>query len=248
MNNTILRIAFTPGEPAGIGPDLAIALAQQSHQHEIVAFADPELLQLRAEQLGLPLTLRQVDWNTPAQACTAGELVYQPIKLATPSIAGLLNNQNGGYVLDTLDAAIDACRENRCAALVTGPVQKSAINDYLEESNKPKAENTYFSGHTEYLAANTNTEKVVMMLATEGLRVALATTHLPLRDVADAITETELSQVIRILQTSLQQQFAIRAPRILVCGLNPHAGEGGHMGREEIDISSPHWTSCALKV
>lgn len=239
MNTTSLRIALTPGEPAGIGPDLAIALSQKSHQHEIVAFADPELLQLRAEQLGLSVTLRQVDWDAPAQACAAGELAYQPIKLATPSIAGLLNKQNGGYVLDTLDAAINACRENRCAALVTGPVQKSAINDYLETSSSSKADNTYFSGHTEYLAANTDTEKVVMMLATEGLRVALATTHLPLRDVADAINEVELSQVIRILQQSLQQQFAIRAPRILVCGLNPHAGEGGHMGREEIDIIEP---------
>lgn len=239
MNTATLRIALTPGEPAGIGPDLAIKLAQESHAHEIVAFADPELLQKRAAQLQLPIALRQVDWSAPAQASGAGELVYAPITLNAPCAAGTLNSQNGGYVLDTLDAALAACRDNRCCALVTGPVQKSAINDYLEASKCDGKSNHYFSGHTEYLADNTDTEKVVMMLATEGLRVALATTHLPLREVADAINETELSQVIRILHQSLQQQFAISAPRILVCGLNPHAGEGGHMGREEIDIIEP---------
>ena len=248
MINTPLRIAFTPGEPAGIGPDLAIQLAQISQQHEIVVFADPDLLRLRAAQLQLPLILRQVDWQAPAQISSAGELSYQPIALKTPSIAGQINSLNGGYVLDTLDAALTACGDMRCAALVTGPVQKSAINDFIQaDSVSQKGNMPLFSGHTEYLAEHTGTQKVVMMLATEGLRVSLATTHLPLKDVAAAINEPELSQVIRILHKSLQQQFGIAKPRILVCGLNPHAGEGGHMGREEIDIIEPALAKLRLE-
>jgi 4-hydroxythreonine-4-phosphate dehydrogenase len=223
------RIALTPGEPAGIGPDLVIALAQQAQQHEIVAIADPQLLQARAQQLNLPLRLREINPQEPPRPGVAGELAVLPVALAGQVIPGKLNVKNAPYILQTLDAAIDGCLSGNFAALVTGPVQKSVIND----AGIP------FSGHTEYLADKTRTPKVVMMLATEGLRVALATTHLPLKDVAAAITRDELTQVTEILQRDMQLQFGIKEPRILVCGLNPHAGEGGHLGREEIEVIEP---------
>jgi len=223
------RIALTPGEPAGIGPDLAITLAQQAQQHEIVAIADPELLQARAKALGMTLVLRQVNFADAPRPLAAGELAIYPVALAESARAGVLNIRNAHYILRTLDVAIEGCIAGHFAALVTGPVHKSVINDA----------GIVFSGHTEYLAEKTATDKVVMMLATEGLRVALATTHLPLKDVAAAINAEELTQVIRILQRDMQTQFGIAAPRILVCGLNPHAGEGGHLGREEIDVIEP---------
>lgn len=223
------RIALTPGEPAGIGPDLVVTLAQEPQAHEIVAIADPDLLLARAKQLGLPLQIRVVNPADAPKPSAAGELAVLPIALATEVKAGELNVRNAGYILNTLDAAISGCVSGEFAALVTGPVQKSVINDA----------GIAFSGHTEYLADKTATEKVVMMLATKGLRVALATTHLPLKDVAAAINEKELMQVIRILQRDLQQQFGIAEPKIYVCGLNPHAGEGGHLGREEIEIIEP---------
>jgi 4-hydroxythreonine-4-phosphate dehydrogenase len=223
------RIALTPGEPAGIGPDLVVTLAQQAQAHEIVAIADPQLLQTRAQQLGLSLTLREINLQDAPRPNAAGELAILPIELAEPTVPGKLNVRNAPYILRTLDAAIEGCVAGHFAALVTGPVQKSIINDA----------GIAFSGHTEYLAEKTHTEKVVMMLATEGLRVALATTHLPLKDVAAAITEAELMQVTEILHRDMQLQFGITHPRILVCGLNPHAGEGGHLGREEIDVIEP---------
>ena len=223
------RIALTPGEPAGIGPDLVVALAQAAQQHEIVAIADPDMLQSRAAILKLPLKIRIIDINEPPRASVAGELAVLPIDLNENVTLGVLSVANAPYILKTLDAAIEGCISNSFSALVTGPVHKSVINDA----------GIAFSGHTEYLADKTNTEKVVMMLATQGLRVALATTHLPLKDVAAAINEKELIQVIEILHRDLQIQFGIKQPRIYVCGLNPHAGEGGHLGREEIDIIEP---------
>jgi 4-hydroxythreonine-4-phosphate dehydrogenase len=223
------RIALTPGEPAGIGPDLIITLAQQAQAHEIVAIADPHLLQTRAQQLGFHLQLREINLHDIPRPSAAGELAILPVALAEPAIPGKLNVRNAPYILHTLDAAIEGCVAGHFAALVTGPVQKSIINDA----------GIAFSGHTEYLAEKTHTAKVVMMLATDGLRVALATTHLPLKDVAAAITEAELTQVTEILHRDMQVQFGIVQPRILVCGLNPHAGEGGHLGREEIDIIEP---------
>ncbi len=223
------RIALTPGEPAGIGPDLVVSLAQQPQAHEIVAIADPHLLRARAVQLGLPLQLREINLHDAPRPSVAGELAVLPVALADAAEPGKLNVHNASYILQTLDAAISGCMAGDFAALVTGPVQKSVIN----EAGIP------FSGHTEYLADKTRTAKVVMMLATEGLRVALATTHLPLKDVAAAITRDELLQVIEILQRDLQMQFGIAQPRILVCGLNPHAGEGGHLGREEIEVIEP---------
>ncbi|MES2674129.1 MAG: 4-hydroxythreonine-4-phosphate dehydrogenase PdxA [Pseudomonadota bacterium] len=229
MAANCFRLALTPGEPAGIGPDLVVTLAQEMQMHEIVAIADPQLLLSRASLLGLPLNLREIHLDDAPRPSVAGELAILPIALGAPAQAGVLDADNATYILKTLDAAIDGCVKKQFAALVTGPVHKSVIND----AGIP------FSGHTEYLAEKTATEKVVMMLATEGLRVALATTHLPLKDVAAAINATELTQVIVILQRDLQQQFGIANPRILVCGLNPHAGEGGHLGREEIDIIEP---------
>ena len=223
------RIALTPGEPAGIGPDLVVALAQAAQQHEIVAIGDPDMLQSRAAILKLPLKIRIIDINEPPRASVAGELAVLPIDLNENVTLGVLSVANAPYILKTLDAAIEGCISNSFSALVTGPVHKSVINDA----------GIAFSGHTEYLADKTNTEKVVMMLATQGLRVALATTHLPLKDVAAAINEKELIQVIEILDRDLQIQFGIKQPRIYVCGLNPHAGEGGHLGREEIDIIEP---------
>ncbi len=224
-----IRLALTPGEPAGIGPDLAIQLAQQPRTDEIVAIADPDLLQARARTLGLPLTLRELNPNEAPRPQAAGELTVAPVPLRASCEAGELNPANSAYVLQTLDLAIAGCQAETFHGLITGPVHKGVIND----AGIP------FSGHTEYLADKTGTARVVMMLATEGLRVALATTHLPLRDVADALNETLLTEVLDILHGDLQRDFGIAQPRILVCGLNPHAGEGGHLGREEIDLIEP---------
>ena len=222
-----LRLALTPGEPAGIGPDLLISLVQNGCDHELVAYADPQLLQHRAAELNLNLALREP--GASPKPLKPGELAIVPITLAEPAVAGQLNRANGDYVLHCLDAAIADCQRNFCQAMVTGPVQKSIINDAGHA----------FTGHTEYLAEKTATPLVVMMLATTELRVALATTHLPLRDVADSITQASLTEVINILIADLQRKFAVPSPTILVCGLNPHAGESGHLGREEIEIISP---------
>lgn len=223
------RIAFTPGEPAGIGPDLAVLLAQQPLAAEIVAVADPDLLLQRARQRGVPLQLREVDLTTTPRAHEPGTLSVLPVPLAAPARAGTLDTANAPYVLDTLRRATALCQQKLCAALVTGPVHKGVIND----AGIP------FTGHTEFLAELTHTPRVVMMLATPGLRVALATTHLPLRAVADAITPELLREVIGILHHDLRTKFGLARPRILVCGLNPHAGEGGHLGREELEVIGP---------
>ncbi len=224
-----LRIGITPGEPAGIGPDLIIQLAQQSWPVELVVCADPELLLARAALLKLPLKLIAFDANSPAQPQQAGSLTIAPFKLVNTTIPGQLDESNGSYVIETLTFAGEQAMSGGFAAIVTGPVHKGIIN----KAGIP------FSGHTEFFAHQSNTPYVVMMLATEGLRVALATTHIPLAYVAKAITRERLLQVIRILHQDLQQKFAINNPRIYVCGLNPHAGEDGHLGREEIDVIKP---------
>ncbi|POB00001.1 4-hydroxythreonine-4-phosphate dehydrogenase PdxA [Chromobacterium sinusclupearum] len=224
MNRPVL--AITAGEPAGIGPDLTLRLPELAPRSRCVVVADRGLLAERAAQLGLAITL--VDYRRD-QPAPAGALEVLHVPLAAPSTPGQLDPTNGRYVLDTLDAAIDGCMTGEFAAMVTAPVHKGVIND----AGVP------FTGHTEYLAERTGAKKVVMMLAGGGMRVALATTHLPLRDVADAITALLLDEVIRILHADLVGKFGIAAPRILVAGLNPHAGEGGHMGREEIDIIEP---------
>ena len=220
-----ISLALTPGEPAGVGPDLLIQTVQKAHKHVMVAFADPDLLLNRASQLGLPLTLVE-----PSDRPTvASELAVVPIRLSEPVVPGQLAVGNAQYVLDCIDAAVKAVQAGDCHGLVTGPVQKSILNDA----------GIIFTGHTEYLAALTHTKTVVMMLATERLRVALATTHLPLRDVADAITPDLLNNILTILCLDLRTKFGINNPRVLVCGLNPHAGEGGHLGSEEIDVITP---------
>ncbi len=223
------RIAITPGEPAGIGPDLVLTLSQTTHDYEPVIIADPSLLAERAKELNLKVSIKTVSAKDPVSLPSIGALHVLPVPQVQPTQAGVLNKQNARYVLNTLDTAVHSCTQKHFNAFVTGPVHKGIIN----EAGIP------FSGHTEYLAAQTKTKKVVMMLATEGLRVALATTHLPLREVASAITFEALHEVIQILHHDLQDLFGLKKPRILVCGLNPHAGEGGHLGHEEIDIIEP---------
>ncbi len=221
--NICHRIALTAGEPAGIGPDLCIQLAQHQQSCELVVIADPQLLQQRAEQLGIPIKLELTDLSKPATVPAEGTLRYLPIELAEPVLAGVLNSLNSAYVLNTLQLALDGCLDGTFDAVVTAPVHKGVIND---------AEFA-FSGHTEFFADGAGVEQVVMMLATPTLRVALATTHLPLKMVSEAITQASLTRVIEIIHQGLS------SPRIAVCGLNPHAGEGGHLGTEEIEVISP---------
>jgi 4-hydroxythreonine-4-phosphate dehydrogenase len=227
--SVIKRIALTPGEPSGIGPDLILALAQQKHEAQLVALADPELLRQRAKLLGIPIKLLETDLSVPRQLAEAGELYVLPHKLKAPVTAGELNHLNSRYVLDTLQTALDGCLSKQFDAVVTAPVHKGIINESGE----------VFTGHTEFFADGAGVKKVVMMLATESLKVALATTHLPLREVADAITTEELQDVIVIIHKAMQQHFGLTLPKIAVCGLNPHAGEDGHLGREEIDTIQP---------
>lgn len=229
MMSVYPRIAITPGEPAGIGPDLCISLAQRFHEAELVVVADPALLESRAAQLGLPLRLEPLQRGHAPQAQRSGSLKIMPIELHKPVTCGVVDPANAPYVLESLRTAVHGCRDGLFSAMVTGPVHKAAINDA----------GFSFSGHTEFLADITNTRQVVMMLLTEGLRVALATTHIPIRDVSAAINAPHLEGVIRIIHRDLQTRFGIPQPRILVCGLNPHAGEGGHLGREEQEIIEP---------
>lgn len=223
------RVVITPGEPAGVGPDLVIALAQQAWPAELVVCADPALLLERAALLQLPITLREYQPDVPAQPQAEKTLTILPIKLHSKALPGQLDVNNGAYVVETLARACDGCLRGEFAALITGPVHKGIIND----AGVP------FTGHTEFFAERSHRNRVVMMLATEELRVALATTHLPLLDVPAAITPQTLTEVITILNHDLRTKFGIDEPQIYVCGLNPHAGEGGHMGREEIDVIIP---------
>ncbi len=219
-------LAITPGEPAGIGPDLICELKPGAFSNRLLIIADPDLLIHRAKQLGCSIELNVV---SSAQDCIPGHLNVLPVKLATPAVSGQLDSSNGAYVVECLEQAVRLCSSQECAAMVTGPVNKAAINEA----------GISFSGHTEWLADRTHTPRVVMMLATEKLRVALVTTHLPLRQVPDAITEEAVSETLRILHEDLDKKFKIKEPRILVCGLNPHAGESGYLGREEIDVITP---------
>ena len=227
---TAKRFALTPGEPAGIGPDLCLLLARDSQPHALIAIASIELMRVRAAELGLDITLIEVTPDRwPDQPAAAGSLYVWDTPLASPVMSGQLTAANAPYVLITLQRAGNGCLDGSFAGMITAPVHKGVIN----EAGIP------FSGHTEFLAELTGTEQVVMMLATRGLRVALVTTHLPLKDVAAAITAERLQRVTRILHTDLVSKFGIARPRILVCGLNPHAGEGGHLGREEIEVIEP---------
>jgi len=229
MTDPVLRIAVTPGEPAGIGPDLCLLLAQQPQDLELVTLCDPQLLEARAARLGLPFSYRRFVPGSVPRGTRAGELCVLPVALRAPVECGVLDRANAPYVLETLDRAIEGCLQGTFAALVTGPVHKAAINDA----------GIAFSGHTEYLAEATHTGDVVMMLATDELRVALVTTHAPLADISALITQDRLRRVIRVLHEALQTRFGIARPHIKVCGLNPHAGESGHLGHEEIDTIIP---------
>lgn len=223
------RLALTPGEPAGIGPDLAVQLAQQALPAELVVISEPGLLEARARQIGLPLTLYAFDAGAPPQPHQAGRLCIAPVALTAPVRCGHGDPAQARHVLATLERATAGCLAGEFDALVTGPVHKGLINEA----------GIAFSGHTEWLAERTGAALPVMMLVAPGLRVALATTHLPLRAVPDAITRESLTRVLTVLERDLRQRYGLDAPRILVCGLNPHAGEGGHLGNEELRVLVP---------
>lgn len=220
-------IIITAGEPAGIGPDLCVLLAERPAPARVVIAADRELIAGRARLLGKSIKLR--DYQPSHSPPPTGTLDILHVPLPSPAHPGQLDPSHAGYVLETLRRAVDGCGTGEFDALVTGPVHKGVIN----EAGIP------FTGHTEFLADLTGTPRVVMMLAGCGLRVALATTHLALRDVADTITPEVLVETIEILHRDLVRRFRIDHPRILVAGLNPHAGEGGHLGREEIEVIGP---------
>ena len=225
MNQQTPVIALTPGEPAGIGPDLVVKLAQDLPvaNRRLVVLADPHVIHDRAAQLGM--RFEAPEWHAGSDA----PFSLLPIPAAIKVRTGHLDAGNSQYVLDTLNRAVNGCLKNEFHALVTGPVHKGVIN---------KA-GIRFSGHTEFLAQQCGVDRVVMMLVADTLRVALATTHIPLNHVSDAITQELLEQTVRILQQDLVNRFGIAHPRILVCGLNPHAGESGYLGHEEIDTIGP---------
>jgi len=229
MPDRVARLLITPGEPAGIGPDLLLRLAQQPDASEWVVIADPAMLERRARRLGLPITLLPAELDRAPQSRPAGSLKVLAEPLGATEQAGQPDPRNAAYLLNTLRRATAACMAAQAEALVTGPVQKSSI-----------AEGGFaFSGHTEFLAELCGAALPVMLLVAGTLRVALVTTHLPLRAVADAITSDRLAQVARIFERGLREQFGIDHPRLLVCGLNPHAGESGHLGHEEIEVIAP---------
>ncbi|MCB1615583.1 MAG: 4-hydroxythreonine-4-phosphate dehydrogenase PdxA [Pseudomonadales bacterium] len=221
-------VAISSGEPAGIGPDIIIQIAQKKRQELLLVFGDPDVFLERAQQLNLPLKIESFSQanNITTDAAT---LTFHPISCPSPVIAGHVSPSNAPYVLQCISQAVESCVNGNTSALVTAPVHKGVINQ----------SGVFFSGHTEFIAELTNTEHVVMMLATEGLRVALATTHLPLKEVASAITQQNLLQTILILENALAKYFCRNKPYIAICGLNPHAGEDGHLGTEEKNIIEP---------
>ena len=230
MENHKLRIAITAGEPAGIGPDIILTLLQQQQWPvDLVVIADPAVLRERAQQLGINLRLRPYTPDEAQRPCEAGECFILPVACAAPVTTGVLDPANAEYVLQTLRRASAGCMSGEFAAMVTAPLHKGIIND----AGIP------FTGHTEFLAELTHTPLPVMMLTAGTLRVALATTHVPLGMVSFLITPELLEDVLVILQRDLQEKFGIPDPHILVCGLNPHAGESGHLGMEEIEVIAP---------
>jgi len=243
MNNITTRLVVTPGEPAGIGPDLIIRLAQQQRQRPIIAIADPQLLRDRAQHIGLPIEIISVDrerlkayWQSTYYTGQR-QILCLPVSLKAPVSIGQLNVNNAAYVLETLKTATELCLNGSAGGLVTGPLHKGIIN----QAGIP------FTGHTEFLAELSNSKQVIMMLATEGLRVALVTTHLPLKDITTAISKELLYRVMTILDGEMKQKFALKNPQIYVCGLNPHAGEDGHLGREELDTIIPTIKKCQVE-
>lgn len=229
MPATTPKLLITPGEPAGIGPELVLRAVASGLPCPAAAIACPNVLKHYADLLQLPVAIHILENATAPLSDAKNTLNVIPVATREATTPGKLNQNNAEYVIQTLAIANDLCVSGDYDAVVTGPVQKSVINDA----------GIAFSGHTEFFAERSHTKKVVMMLATEGLRVALATTHLPLKDVSAAITEESLHEVISILIRELTEKFAIKSPNILVAGLNPHAGEGGHLGMEEIETIIP---------
>lgn len=225
----IPRIIVTSGEPAGIGPDTCVMLAQMDWRADLIVAGDVGLLAATASQLGLPLRIVEYDPASKPAVHVGGTMKVIDFPTARPVSAGHLDPHNAAYVLAMLDRACDGCTNGEFAAMVTAPVQKSTIMDA----------GYAFTGHTEYLAARTRAALPVMMLLSGELRVALVTTHLALADVPRAITRDRLAATLRIVHTDLERHFGIPEPRILVLGLNPHAGESGHLGREELDVIEP---------
>lgn len=232
QGSPIKPLVITPGEPAGVGPELILQMLQEGFTAPMVVMADKRMLQDRAELLGVTLSIIDFDASFDESlflSLPQNTLVVHDVALAEACQPGQLNSKNAPYVLRCLDLAIEGCLNGRFSALVTGPLHKGVVN----EAGIP------FTGHTEHLQLRCSVNKVVMMLASPRMRVALASTHLPLKDVAQSITQDSLREVMAILISDLQNKFGIPEPRILVAGLNPHAGEDGHMGREEIDVIRP---------
>ncbi|WP_180041722.1 MULTISPECIES: 4-hydroxythreonine-4-phosphate dehydrogenase PdxA [unclassified Acinetobacter] len=223
----MLPLYITSGEPAGIGPDICLSLANRIDERPIVVLIDKDLLLKRAQQLKLEVEL--IDYVGQEESAALGQLYVEHVPVTKPVIAGQLDVNNAAYVLEQLRRSADYAMSGKSVGVATAPVQKSIINDA----------GIHFSGHTEFYQEFAGVDRVVMMLATKTLRVALATTHLPLRDVADAITQERLHQVIDIVIHDLKTQFKKDHPHILVCGLNPHAGEDGYLGMEEIEVINP---------
>lgn len=223
------RILITPGEPAGIGPDVTLLAAQQAMPAELIVIADPDLLTRRAKLLGLPLHLQDWEAKQPISTHKPGQLSIIPIFERVKSEPGVLNPGNAEYVLETLNIATSLCLQNQAHAIVTGPIHKGTMN----------RGGIAFIGHTEFFAQATHVPHTVMLFVVEDFKVALATTHLPLAQVPQALTKESLLMTLTTLHHDLHSRFKIASPHIVVCGLNPHAGEGGYLGREEIDVISP---------
>lgn len=226
---TIPRILLTSGEPAGVGPDVILKAIQQDWDADIIAIADPELLTSRAKMLGIPLQITKCNLDAEKAKHRGGHLRVFPVKLETPVTPAKLDVENAAYVIDTLHIAANACLNGQADAISTAPVQKSIINQAGLD----------FSGHTEFFAEISHTPQTVMLFVINNIKAALVTTHLPLQDVAKNITQEKLVAVMKVLHSDLKKYFDISEPHITVTGLNPHAGENGHLGREEIEIITP---------
>ena len=225
----LTRLLLTPGEPAGIGPDIVIEIAKRDWPVELIAIADPSLLAERAKTLGYSLQCLPCDLNGVRTAHRKHTLKILPVALASHVIPGQLNRANANYVINTLDKAATLCEEKKAEAIVTGPVHKGIIND----ATIP------FTGHTEFFGKHCKAALTMMLFDTDQIKVALATTHLPLSAVSKAITKDQLQSMLLLMHDELKTKFHLHHPKIIVCGLNPHAGEGGHFGCEEIDIMLP---------
>ncbi|MDH3429588.1 MAG: 4-hydroxythreonine-4-phosphate dehydrogenase PdxA [Gammaproteobacteria bacterium] len=223
-------LIVTAGEPAGIGPELCLALAQQSLPCSVVVLSDPDVLRARAEMVGIDVSVREISANDAGVSrAEHNELLVVPQRFAETPVCGQLNPANASALLDGLRLAVRGCIDGQFAGLVTAPLQKSVVNDA----------GFAFTGHTEFLAELTNCRLPVMLLVADTLRVALASTHLPLRDVPDFVTKDRLRDVLQVLFTDLRSKFGIDSPEVVVCGLNPHAGEGGYLGTEDADVIAP---------